>query len=340
VSAISSPDAGTLAKTEPSRRRRNSRWNCAPVLDRSGTPKVAVVTNRDIEGIFRPLARYRYLPADYIHALAGGSLDYLVNRLNLLAREPNRYVARPPQQRANADANYRRLVYELADRGWQVMHERGLIYQRARPPASFGHELMACELMASFELGAREAGVPLITWRGILQSPSLPEQTRQLQKPSYVPVTTTIDGKLVATHVAADGEPFGIERTVAGRPVYFFCPGIEADCATEPVDTSDFQRSSLYKKFVLYRAVEAQGIYRTHFGFPSFYVPFVTTSAVRMASMMALLERITGRAGSKMFLFKTFPAFTSFERPRAPSGHMLTEAWQRVGHPPFNFLTS
>ena len=24
----------------------------------------------------------------------------------------------------------------------------------------------------------------------------------------------------------------------------------------------------------------------------------------------------------------------------ADSGHMLTENWQRVGHPPFNFLTS
>ena len=60
------------------------------------------VTQRDIDGIFKPLTRYRYLPVDYIHALGGGSLDYLVNRLNLLCREPNRYVARPPQQRANA----------------------------------------------------------------------------------------------------------------------------------------------------------------------------------------------------------------------------------------------
>ena len=44
---------------------------------------------------FAPLARYRYLPADYPQALNGGSLDYLVNRLALLARKPNGYVARP-----------------------------------------------------------------------------------------------------------------------------------------------------------------------------------------------------------------------------------------------------
>jgi hypothetical protein len=61
--------------------RRQSRWGDAPVLDRRGQPKIAVVTERDIERIFLPLARYRYLPADYIYAIGGGSLDYLVNRL-------------------------------------------------------------------------------------------------------------------------------------------------------------------------------------------------------------------------------------------------------------------
>jgi hypothetical protein len=56
--------------------------------------------------------------------------------------------------------------------------------------------------------------------------------------------------------------------------------------------------------------------------------------------MMEVLKRITGGNGSKIFLFKTFPAFTSFEKPHPPSGHMLTDDWQRVGYPPFNFLTS
>ena len=58
-------------------RKRSSRWDSAPVLDRGGKPKLAAITERDIEGIFKPLTRYRYLPADYLHAFAGGSLDYL-----------------------------------------------------------------------------------------------------------------------------------------------------------------------------------------------------------------------------------------------------------------------
>src|SRR6476661_5760686 len=125
--------------------KRNSRWSDAPVLDSSGAPKLALITERDIERIFRPLARYRYLPADYLHALGGGSLDYLVNRLALLARKPNSFVVRPQQQRANASANCRRQIYELSDKGIRLLQERGLSCERQRTPSNFAHELMTCE---------------------------------------------------------------------------------------------------------------------------------------------------------------------------------------------------
>ena len=80
--------------------------------------------------------------------------------------------------------------------------------------------------------------------------------------------------------------------------------------------------------------------HRSHYGFPNFYLPFITTNTARLASVMNLLERMTKGAGSKFMLFKTLPLFTSFEKPAPPSGRMLTEDWQRVGYPPFNFLTS
>ncbi len=303
-------------------------------------PKVAAITEHDIERIFKPLCHYRYLPADYLVALGGGNLGYVIDRLNVLSRRPNLYVTRPHQQRANASANHRHLIYELADKGVRIMRERGVECPRGRTPASFAHELMVCQIMTSFELGTRVSNAWLIMWDDILRSKSLPETTRRSAKPFHIPVSVPVDGRLLDTHVAADGHPFGVARLVDGRPGYLFCPGIEADCGTEPVDASDFARSSIYKKFVLYLAIEAQGIHRSHFGFPNFYVPVITTNTVRLASMMELLKRITGGKGSKIFLFKTFPAFTSFEKPRPPSGHMLTEDWHRVGYPLFNFLTA
>jgi hypothetical protein len=324
----------------PSIVRRNSRWSDAPVRDRAGNSKIAIVTGRDVERIFLPLARYRYLSADYLHALSGGSLDYLINRLSLLSRKPNSYLARPPQQRANASANCRRQIYELSDKGIRLLHERGFMLQRTRAPANFAHELMTCQLTTSFELGCRETGHRLLTWTDILESPSLPDATRQSLRPHHIPVTVTIDGVAIPTHVIADGAPFGIAKSVEHGTAYFFCPGIEADCGTEPIGTSDFQRSSLYKKFLLYLEIDAKQIYRTHFGFPNLLIPIITTNVARLASMMRLLERITVGAGAKNILFKTFPAFTAPGKPPPPSGHMLTEDWQRVGHPPFNFLTS
>ena len=321
-------------------KRRNSRWADTPILDREGRPKIAAITEGDVSGIFQPLARYRYLPADYLHAFAGGSLNYLINRLNLLARRPNLYVARPHQQRANAGANHRRLIYEITAKGMDILQLRGIVDQRTRSPANFAHELMTCQVMASFELGTRESGTRLIGWNDILNSKSLPEETRRSPKPYAIPVTVIIDGKPIDMRIAADGSPFGVERIADGRRYYFFCPGIEADCGTEPVDASDFVRSSIYKKFVQYLAIDEQGVHRTHFGFPNLYVPFITTNPTRLASMMKVLERITGGVGSRGILFKTFPAFTTYDIPPPPSGHMLTDDWQRVGYPSFNFLTS
>src|SRR5713101_423947 len=118
--------------------KRNSRWTRRPTL---GARKTAQLSPHDI-AIFAVLARYRYLPADYIHALVGGSFKHLTHRLNVLCREPNLFIVRPAQQRANANANYRPLIYELDERGIRVLQERGAEYQRARSPASFAHELM------------------------------------------------------------------------------------------------------------------------------------------------------------------------------------------------------
>jgi hypothetical protein len=81
--------------------------------------------------------------------------------------------------------------------------------------------------------------------------------------------------------------------------------------------------------------IAREGIHRSHFGFPNFFIPFITTSEPRMRSMMQLVERLTDGRGSKILLFKTFPSFTSAERAPA-NGHMLTAPWKRVGFPPLS----
>jgi hypothetical protein len=196
---------------------------------------------------------------------------------------------------------------------------------------------MIAQITASIELGARDsATVRRISWREILANGSTPAALRQAAIPSAISVTYSFRGQTRSEQIIADASPFGLERTIDGKRSYLFFPGIEADCGTEPIDAADAERSSIAKKFAAYLAVAEQGLHRSHFGFPNLFVPIITTSAARMRSMMALLDRLTEGRGSKILLFKTFPSFTAAQKPPAPSGHMLTEPWQRAGFPPFS----
>ena len=320
----------------PHKLTRNSRWSRDPVAGRDGSAVAVYPTERDIK-ILQLLVRYRYLPSDYIHAFVGGNEKALTRRLNLLSRKPNLYLTRPQQQRQNADANYRRLIYQLDERGSRALRERGLAFLSKSYHHNFAHELMVAQITASIELGTRENGnIRLITWPEVLANANTPQATRVSPTPATIRVSYAMRGEARSDDITADAQPFGLERAIDGRRSYLFFPGLEADCATEPLDPNDLDRSSIAKKLSAYIAIGDQGIYRSRFGFPNFFVPFVTTGNARMGSMMQLLDRLTGGRGSKMFLFKTFPSFTSPDKPPPANGHMLTAPWQRVGFPPLS----
>jgi hypothetical protein len=317
-------------------RVRNSRWSRDPVIGRNGAAVAVYPTERDIE-VFTLLDRFRFPPSDYIHAFVGGNEKALSHRLNLLSRKPNLYLARPLQQRHCADANYRPLIYELDERGARAVRERGLAIAPRSHCHNFAHELMIAQITASLELGTREnSAIRPIRWREILANQTTPAALRDAAIPTAISVAYSLRGQARTEQVIADAQPFGLERLIDGKRSYLFFPGIEADCGTEPIDASDPERASIGKKFCAYLAVAEQGLHRSHFGFPNFFVPFITTSSARMRSMMELLNRITEGRGSKILLFKTFPSFTAAEKPPAPSGHMLAEPWQRAGYPPLN----
>jgi len=226
---------------------RSSRWTRDPVLD-DGKAVVAYPTERDIE-VFKLLARYRYLPSDYIHAFIGGNAKALTRRLNLLSRKPNLYLARPHQQRESASANHRPLIYELDERAIRVLRERGASPPAKGPSRYFAHELMIAQIMSSFELGTREhKHVRLIPWSEILASERTPRATRESPSPASIPVTFLMRDEELSLNLAADAQPFGLERVIASKRSYLFFPGIEADCGTEPLEASDADRASIAKK--------------------------------------------------------------------------------------------
>jgi hypothetical protein len=315
--------------------RRKSRWSREAVVGHDGAAIAVRPTDRDIE-IFKLLARFRYLPADYIHAFTGGNAKALGRRLNLLSRKPNLYLARPDQQRQSAAANHRPLIYELDERGSRVLRERGFFVPPKATRRNFSHELMVAQITASIELGTKHnSNTRLITWAEILASEKTPKATCDSALAS-IRVSYFLNSESHTAEITADGRPFGLERTIDGLRTYLFFPGIEADCATEPISSDDSTRSSIGRKFAAYMAIAQQSLHRSHFGFPNLFVPFITTNITRMRSMMELLDRMTAGHGSKMFLFKTFPSLTSVEKQPAADGHMLTEPWERVAFLPLH----
>jgi hypothetical protein len=311
---------------------RNSRWDRQPKLDKSGRPIVARLTEDDL-ALFKLLGRYRYLPTHYLAAISGRSLPSLQARLEILCRKPNCYIDRPDQQRNNADANARRMIYELDDNGADALRDRGFPHSRKKYLRNFAHQLMACTIAASFEIGA---GPPspfrILSWDQLVESPQMPPATRQLSNPQAIPFAR--DGR--QEQLESDWRPFVIERNLETKS-YIFVFGFEADCGTEPIDTADAERAAIRNKLTAYLTALEQDVPRRHFGATTFMVPFVTTTEARMRSMIAALERLSAGPLARRFLFKHIPSFTSFERPAPATGHMLTEPWHRAGFPPFRF---
>src|SRR5258708_2027095 len=308
------------------RHARNSRRTREPKLDRVGRPIVARVSEPDL-AILKLLARYRYLPSDYLAALTGRSLPAMQARLEILCRRPNAYINRPHQQRANADANTRRMIYELDDKGADELRTRGLIYSRKKYLRNFAHELMACTIAASFEIGANTSdAMRLIGWRELINSPQMPDATREGANPQVL--TFERDGQVA--NLTSDWRPFVIERRF-GSKSYAFVFGFEADCGTEPIDSADVERISIRNKFIAYLTALDQDVPRRHFGATTFLIPFVTTTRARMLSMMELLERLGPGALGQRVLFKHMPPVTSFEHPPPANRHILFDPWHRAG---------
>lgn len=317
--------------------QRLSRWDRSPLRNSRGAEKVARLTARDHE-VFKLLARYRYLPADFIHAFVGGSLKGLTHHLNVLKRKPNYYLACPEQQRQSAAANYRHLIYELDARGAEILAAEGIRAAR-RQHRNFAHEVMACQILASLELGTLSLpSCRFISWAEIVQHPRFPESTRRAPSPHACPVKFTHRGREHSFELCADCLPFGIQRPHDGRAAYIFCPGIEADTGSEPVEPSDFERSSLCRKFAGYLSLIDRETYKSRWGLPILFVPFITTTERRMRSIMACLDRLTNGAGSNRIVFTACPSIYSFDEPLRPGGSMLTRNWERVGHPLFSFV--
>jgi len=294
------------------------------------------VTVNDIR-ILQLLQRYRYLPSNYIAALLGWRGEYYKDILTKLRHEAG-LVDCPNSSWAAANARYRPAVYALTAKGERFLKERGLFVPRPKTGSEFNHELMVCLIRASFELGAQQHGLELISAADILQHRNCPKETRFHKSPWRVPVSFQYDRHQVDQFVESDGEFFGLAHRQNGERTAILFPGFEADRRTEPLGPEDYDRPSIKKKFIAYREIARQRLYQSRYGLPSAIIPFITINEAHKRAMMRVVEKLTEGKGSKLFIFKSTSNFASFENFPLPTGHMVTEPWERAGHPPYDIL--
>jgi len=292
-------------------------------MSRDRAYKRIELTPRDVR-LFQVLNRYRYLRSTFVQAFVGGNPVALRWRLRDLF--DGGYLARPEQQWQSVNARYMPTIYELDQKGVAVLKDCGLDSSFARvtvrpgrdaPHHQFPHDLMVCDILASIELGViLDPALQFITVHEILER--APENTKLLRKPLAM--------ALANTEVVPDAL-FGVRYPEGVR---FFA--LEADRNNEPIRRR-LSGSSYERKIAAYKQIVDQKIYKSHFGIPNLLVLNVTTNPTHMNNIMALVKQMVGQ--SRFFLFKTMSSLGDFAKAPSPTPHMLTAAWQRVGHEPF-----
>lgn len=303
---------------------------------RRSLDKRLCLSGRDV-AIFRLLDRYRYLRSTFICAFfPEADRTGLVKRLGDLFHEG--YLDRPEGQYDYANALYLPAVYALNDRSEAVLREQGkgersVLVERGRMGAHrhFAHALMISDILASIELGVRQAGLRFISAAEIVDK----GPCRNLENPFRVRTSVSLGGSSRTDVAVVPDGLFGLEYGGAnGKSYRFFA--LEADRNTMPVRRRALRRSSYVRKLLAYREILAHGLHRSHFDVPNLFILNVTVNDTHRRNIMRVLQEITNGKGSTMFLFKTMSALGDGLKAPEPSPHMLLEPWEREGHEPFN----
>lgn len=315
-------------------KKRNSRWDDEPKLNKKGEPVVIYPCLTDIV-IFRLLNRYRYLPLDFIVAHTRMSYSYLVHRLDALARKPNKFLNRPDKQRAQPNANYRFLIYELGEKGETVLKDHNFLSTETRlgDEHMFAHSLMVSETIASLEMG----NTGQMIWWPEIAGRIIANQGQQAHRSIPVHIEHQFDKvkKAVDFDYYNDSNgPFGI-RYDDGTARFL---SLEAE-HTNQVDCSNLTKTSFLKKYLAIRYIMENKLHTKHWGLPNLVTLVVTSSQARIDTMKALIMRETKDVGCTYIAFAVIPVLDDPFKAAKPMPELFTQGWQRAGQPDL-FLNS
>ena len=238
------------------------------------------------------------------------------------------YLSRPPQQFRTLDSRYNQLVYDLTPESRKALHKAGLSMDGASAPSGpWLHRFMTSCITASLEL----ATINRHDIAYIPQSQILTRAGTELRFPVAItdPATKRVQDKDLIPDAL-----FGLEhKTSAGSRFRFFA--VEADRATEPTTSTNFNRKSFARCLLQYEAYVAKGSYRRHLNLTApLLVLTVSSDPIRTARMIDLTSKFYPQ-GNAFMLFQTWEDFGPVFRPPQPNPAFLIGDWARGGLPHF-----
>jgi hypothetical protein len=303
-----------------------------------GFVRAIEINTRDL-AYLRALFIFGVLSNEMLHALvcAERHQRLTTDRMFLLKNPPNDYVVQPKGQENSKSANYTSLSYEISTRGVETLVDSGVIafadfvlwrkLQANYKPLHFDHDFATGYILASIELGARQAGLRFISSLEILSRQKCPAETREAPNPFAIPYESAGEQRYLIPDAL-----FGVEYP---NGACFFA--LETDMGTEQHRDNDMKNATIIRKFRGYREILRRETFKARFGLPTPQILTVTPSVVRMHNMLMTVERLADLEPNwptKRFQFKAVPELARRSRPQLPpTGHLLTEPWHRVQAP-------
>jgi Replication-relaxation len=271
---------------------------------RAEAPRPIVLTKRDI-ALLAHVAKHRMLSSDQLAILDGGSPQNM--RRCLRALFDHGYLDRPGAQLAQAAiVGPQPMVYGITRKGARILREKETLIDPAlnwsdknRKAGSvfIAHTVAVAGFMTKMEVACRaREDVELLEADAIIAN--APQKTRMAREPKRWLAKIPEGGVFKTASVIPDGL-FGL-AFADGTASYFM---LEIDRGTMPVVRKGTNRTSFARKLHVYYEGWKQKRHEEQLGIRQFRVLTVTTSLVRVQSMVAAVQALSGGAGSNVFLF-------------------------------------
>jgi len=260
-----------------------------PRFERARTVAPIQLTERDHK-ILRLIHRHRFLRSHQIIALTGGSQQQLTRRLQWLFHHG--YLERPRAQLQYYErSGSKTIAYGLGNKSSSLLQLNPASWgekNRAIGRIYLAHALLVSDVMVSLELACRQRGIRLL---------HEDELNLPVEAPLHWRVKLRDGTKLGVIPDRTFALEYSDQKGQVQRAYYF----LEADRGTMPVVREKLTQSSFYRKLLAYEATWANKVHQRHLRIPRFRMLTVTTSAVRVKSLLDACSRL--QRGHGLFLF-------------------------------------